>query len=101
MSEARERAIDGSSVAFLCRRLEVNARYAVTDTEISYHSLRDETAETAAARDRLREIATSHAFGGVVMDSRWTLQRYDADFETIAHGLTAAEQNRYDQYRNR
>lgn len=100
LADAAECAADGTAPAFLCRRLAANAEYAVADTEISLWELRDKPEKAAEARRRVHELASENALDGVVMDSRWSLWRYDSDFKTIAHGLTDAERELFELYRN-
>lgn len=73
---ARATVAPESTPAFLLKRLERNAHYAVADTSITYYDDRNEPEKVGRAKKRMRELVEKHRFDGIVLQNLHSMRRF-------------------------
>jgi hypothetical protein len=75
LQRASEATPEASAASFVIDRLLSNVEYAIADTESSYYALQDDPEAAADARERVARLIDEHARDGIVLRSKWAVNR--------------------------
>ncbi|NOU70383.1 DUF4838 domain-containing protein [Paenibacillus sp. LMG 31458] len=76
LDNAQEKAVSGTSTAYMLQRLAWNIDYAIADTEVEYYRLKSDTNSSKTAKLRAQDAIYTHRFDGIMLQNIYSMRRY-------------------------